>query len=356
VGDDVDPFTEVHVGYSHLAPQPRYSGRAGSETKGSERKPSELDEKILSFKKEKESESEIFRASLEARTSPLDLSGKDFAHYQLDKIDLSNTRLQRSVFSFASITESIFDYSDLTQSNFSNSKLPDSSLSNTNLFLANFQASDLTRANLSNASIFATMFTDAKMRGANLSVQKSKNGTCDQFKEWGSIGSCFAGVDLVGANLRHRCFRNSNFELGDLSNADLTGAVFSGSNFKPKWRYKPFESTKLCRTILDDTEFWDVNFGKTDFSDVISARGASFGRVDFNEIILDNANLASSRITESSFCGLKYGLETTIFAQTAFIRCDFTEADLSRGNFEGAKFEDCIFSNTRMPDGTIPNS
>jgi uncharacterized protein YjbI with pentapeptide repeats len=201
------------------------------------------------------------------------------------------------------------------------------------------------------------MFAGAKMRGANLSIgQHSFNGSCDQFEEWGSIGSCFAGADMVGANLRHRCFRNSNFALADLRNADLTGAAFSGSNFKPKWRYK-FEKTKLCKTILDDTEFWDVNLEDTDFSEVISAKGASFGRVDFGTAILDNANFGASRITKSNFFGWsKFSFKDVIFAETAFIKCDFSEADLTLGNFEGAKFEDCIFSNTRMPDGTIKNS
>ena len=118
-------------------------------------------------------------------------------------------------------------------------------------------------------------------------------------------------VDLRRARIEHSSFRNANLVFGKLDAARIQGGSFWGAN-------------------LQTTQWWSVRANGVDF------RRASFPMVDLDNAIFDNCDFGEAQLVRGD-----PRVDGGTAANTLFIECDFTRADLSGLELRRTRFERC---------------
>ncbi len=257
----------------------------------------------------------------ELNNKPLNLSQS-----KLNKIDLSDLRIERSDFS----------KSNLSNINFSNSILIGS----------DFSESKIKRINVNGANLSGSIFDNADISGdltnSDLSYVKG-TGT--------KLGGDLIGSDLTGADL------NDAIIYGDLNGANLENANLEGASI-----YK-LSGAKLKNTNLNHINSRSNNFRRpSDFINVdlsgfdLSGSDLSetnFGRSKFVNTKLAKANLTGSKLRDTDFKGADLSeadLSSSRYGQTDISGADFSGANINGTIWNGGLY-DC---KTKFPSGFNP--
>jgi uncharacterized protein YjbI with pentapeptide repeats len=231
------------------------------------------------------------------------------------------------------------------------------SLAGADLYYANLRRAKLVSADLSGANLEGANLEGADLSGADLSGANLVNAKVS--------GAKFSGARFAGATF-----------LGLYEGADASDADFRGANF--------LFVLDLDRnwTEFEDFDLSGANFSGCDVSglaiegnapdDFASTNGANFDGVRqssednfFSMIYVDcsSCTFRSADLPHSPNFGevnLAYSdLTGAVIQNGMIVKVDFSGANLTNTSFLNAwefrknVFQDTIFSNTTMPDGTI---
>gem|GEM_PF-545964 len=156
-------------------------------------------------------------------------------------------------------------------------------------------------------------------------------------------GSCVK-CDLSNRNLPGLSFQGSNFSGSNFTNANLSGAQFDGANLSNT----QFNKAYLMRiqgshVVLSDSTLYSATLTEaviisSDFS------GSNFKRAD-----LTRGDFSGTNFTKSTFKG-------TDAIDCRFTGSNFTNAKLDHGNFTGSDFTNANMSNVKFGDANVTNS
>jgi uncharacterized protein YjbI with pentapeptide repeats len=212
----------------------------------------------------------------------------------------------------------------------------------------NLDGQDLSGLTLTNLDLNNFSFLNSKFDGSNLRNSRLRGARFG--------GATFRNVDLRGADLSDAQGQGANFTGADLRDAKLAtglGSIFVGANLENLEVIGLFDfngdvsganvkglKAPGVRLFLENAA--GLDFSGSDFSSALIAGGMSFA----------GANLTGVKFNNASFSYNAIGIEQ--------FRVRFDNANLTNADLSGATgFYDApgiIFSNTRMPDGTIRNN
>ncbi len=133
-----------------------------------------------------------------------------------------------------------------------------------------------------------------------------------------------------------RDFTGQRFGVG-LTDQIIRGGIYSRTNFNEGF----FESSSFIEVDLSFADFSLIRMYESSFMNCFM-EGTDFTAAEFGQVIFKNVNLTKA-----------------IFRGAVFSEFDFSRTDLSYVDFRGAKdfdcvgFNDVIFYETIMPDGSI---
>lgn len=163
---------------------------------------------------------------------------------RLDCLDFKRADLSDADMRYATLTDACLDRADLEGTDLSwasceGASIRKSNLVRTKLDCASFDFADLTGSDFELASAEETSFDSALMVECNLRDTNLFASHLDRVRMASirAVGTRMTGCSLVLADMKDSLFFNVNLKNGDLSFADLRGAIFtkcymSGSNVK----------------------------------------------------------------------------------------------------------------------------
>jgi uncharacterized protein YjbI with pentapeptide repeats len=260
-----------------------------------------------------------------------DLKAAVMPNINLQEADLSDSNLQGADLSGADLSQA-----DLSRANLHAARLVGANLTGANLVGANFSDTDLTDARLDKTYLRLADFTRANLTRATL-VEADGRGwlETDDKKNIRERHTSFQEAILRGANLSEAYLRMCNFRGADLSEAKLISADLSGVDATPLPPAKGSKDNKPLVTLFNAA---DLNFA--------NLRKARITYCDFRKANLHGADLRQAQMGGSF---READLSQAILLDTAFSKCDLTNADLTATNLESSQF-----NNVRMPNGEPP--
>ena len=131
---------------------------------------------------------------------------------------------------------------------------------------------------------------------------------------------------------------SANLSLVNLSGANLSEAVFSGTDL----RGTNLSNSNLTGCVFIDPKLEGANFNGADLA------SADFAFVNFDGVSMRGANLLGAQLSESRF--LNSDLTGANLSNAWLWRCDFENANLSRAVFSGAEFKETWFEPAQLPE------
>jgi len=280
-----------------------------------------------------------------------------FDRAQMLGVDLTASVVLRSSFHETSLVGATVRFADFKESDFSEADLR----------FADFTGTDLFQSDLSGADLRGAVLSDADLRFAKLHGSRIDSLTIlppgariawsilnDSRRNRDFSESDLTGMLLTDADLRDIDLSGSILVAVDLQRADLRGADLSGV---------AHELLDLRGTQIDErTRFplllefiWNMVNGKEE--------GLELGGLDFHEAVLTQAFLHKAQLRRANLSG------------AVMIRADLSQADLRDANLQGAflngadlrganlkgaliqgtDFDQALFQDTIMPDGSVRN-
>jgi uncharacterized protein YjbI with pentapeptide repeats len=146
-----------------------------------------------------------------------DLSNTDLAAADLERADLSTTRLAGALLVAANLKHADLSYTDL-----SSARLQLAHLAGANLDSAHLTGADLRDADLTGADLEFAYLSNARLAGAHLA------GADLEYAHLAGVD--LAGVDLMHANLANADLKGANLAHTRLADANLVSASLEGAN------------------------------------------------------------------------------------------------------------------------------
>jgi len=151
---------------------------------------------------------------------------------------------------------------------------------------------------------------------------------------WGNLSAnqkSFVGQDLSGKDFSNSNLENKIFFGSDLTNANFENSVLSGSDFSlanlegANFKNAAIDGIKLRQTILDQTDFTNVDF-----------RQVELENVDLTNAILKNTKLQQKDLTK-----------------TFLYKSDLTGADLTQANLSVVYLGDTILKDANLTSALL---
>lgn len=235
----------------------------------------------------------------ELDNKPLNLSQS-----QLNEINLSDLRIERSDFSKSILRDINLSNSILIGSDFSQAKIKRININGANLSGSIFDkadvSGDLTNSDLSYVKGIETKlsgdFSSSNLTGATLKdviIYGDLNGAnLENANLEGASIYKLSGAKLENTNLNHINSRSDNFRRpSDFNNVDLSGFDLTGSDLsETNFHSSKFVNTKLIKANLTGSKLSDTNFRDADLTgaDLSSSR---YGQTDLSGADFSGANL-----------------------------------------------------------------
>ncbi|HET6247444.1 MAG TPA: pentapeptide repeat-containing protein [Tepidisphaeraceae bacterium] len=198
-----------------------------------------------------------------------------FRHANLTRARLEKGNFTDARFGSAKLCEANLDHISASRADFtaadlsgasavsavlSDCKLRNAKLERANLFGATLAASDLRDANARNAGLIRADFTGAQINGTDFSGANLGSAILNR-QDLGTAH--FSGASFHMAAMNHCNLEYMELPAPDFHEADLTGALLTGSIF-PRAN---FRGAKLNKCGLADIEWEGADFRKADFSE-----------------------------------------------------------------------------------------
>ncbi len=145
--------------------------------------------------------------------------------------------------------------------------------------------------------------------------------------------------DLVGINTGNNKFKHITLAKADLSETDLSGEIFAGSELK---------ETSFRGSTLVDAKFRAVALKGANFTGA-NLTNATFGGSDLNSACFDNANLTSAKLKGC-------GLNGATFKDATLVGTDFSQSDLTKISFDGQALDGVVFDSTSLKQTSFRNA
>ena len=135
------------------------------------------------------------------------------------------------------------------------------------------------------------------------------------------VGQNLSGNDFSNSNLENEIFFGSDLTNANFENSVLTGSDFSLANLKnANFKNAVVDGIKLRQTILDQTDFTNVDFSQVNLTNV-----------DLTNTILKNSNLSNKDLTK-----------------TFLYKSDLSGADLTNSNLSVVYLGDTILKDANL--------
>lgn len=280
-----------------------------------------------------------------------------FIGFQLPQIQLSQQNLRDCVFDKTNLQNCQLQNSDLRDTSFKESNLNHANLAGTSLERANFEKADLRNANFQDILFNArTNFRGANLEGANFSGLdltrspdfKHANLSQTNFNQVNLRGVNCKDWYLAGASFRHANLIDTNLKQTTLTDADLTGAIYSlkttfPRGFQPQGARLITAGADLSEQDLSGYDLSELDLTKINLSKA-NLTQTNFTRCDLTDADLSGANLRRSQLRATC-------LEAN-FTAANLTAANLTEANVTGSNFTEANFEQAILkeANFTMTD------
>ena len=242
------------------------------------------------------------------------LSNTNFFSTNFDSINLINTDITNSDFSYSAICKLEIEKTTIHNVDFTKSVIHFADFSKSDLKNVRFDNSDCFNCKFDNIDILEIKISENLKRHTNFAGSSFKNV---DFSNWEHGKIDFSGktvidcssklltlipkADLTGANFSGSDFKHSIFKNIDLTNADLSSAYFLGVDFTganltgADLSYASFAYSSLSGVNLDGTTLHAVNFQYADLS------GQDFTVTD---VITDGLSFVETNLSNSNFSGI----------------------------------------------------
>jgi len=285
------------------------------------------------------------------------LSGKNFRGTIFDGIDLSGRDLSESKFESASFKNTNMKNADLTNAKFVNVDLTKvKSLVGANLFRTTISYSNLSGNDLDGVTLGYNNFQHSNLSGLDFTV------TSNKYIESGM----FVGADLSNANLEGFVFiakddlgnvitypavLTNGAKHADKSFSDLSVLFWEKGAYDVWVVAKKVVGNDLQMTIVRFTDFSSANLQNVNLSD------ADLTFAIFRNADLTNAKLSNAILTVANFDSANLqnvNLSDTDLRKAIFRNADLTNANLSNAVLTGADLTDANLTGAVL-DGAILN-
>lgn len=244
-------------------------------------------------------------------------------------------------------------------------------LSNVSLTDVNLQGADLSQAILTKAKLRSTNLTRAVLKGANLrgidcKVEAQYGGGLNQ-----SLRTIFRETDLSNADLSEAIFYFSDFSNANLNNANLNKAYFYHSYLiNADIEKVNLSYAKLTNSNLTGASLVGSDLNKADL-EVVKFQGKNLQEIRLRAVNLNKFNLVGLNISFADLSGAnlenanlrKANLQGANLEKANLQGANLTAINLENANLKGADLSDAItygwgvdgaeFASAIMPDGEI---
>jgi len=234
-------------------------------------------------------------------------------------------------------------------------------LANCNLNSVNLSGLDLSGANLAGATLHSTNLNGTKLAGADLRYVRGSSTSMN--------GADLSAANLTGASLTSM---NNGYYLTMDSNTLLTGADFSSSYMSyGDFVGVNFNGVVLLNAYLDYSDVTDATFVGARLTST-SMTYATALRAAFNSAVMNSSNLSYSDVSGANFtnANLTYAnlvratfSSTTIAVGANLVRAqigsttlrnvDFTGANMSAINMDSSDLQGAILAGVTMTDAYV---
>lgn len=273
-------------------------------------------------------------------------TGGDVNSRVINRIELSDGRLEGLNFDHAWMEEVKFEGRPLSRSSFKGAIANDSHFIKSNLFETDFRGTMLHRAN----------FRESILANADFSSSGSEELLLETF--FG--GANLRGVDFSDAILSHvtmsRTSLSSYQSVPDTNCSEVRRAtlamsfgVQSGSSTSEE---APINDASLRNAVIWHTKLAGTNLNKTDLS-ASKITGSSFFRASANEAIFSGSEISYGRFACAKLEAAEFKdstIENSEFRRASLISSDFSSATIRALDFSGADLRCADFTNITVPE------
>ena len=228
-------------------------------------------------------EAEITPPATDIQAALTVLGRRTWRDTEKNRIDLSNTNLQRADLSYAHLEGASFKQSHLEQANLYCAQLEQATLNSAHLEKVNLRDANIKKAKLVSTHLEGAILMDANLKGAILIYSNLKR------------------AELVSANLEGAILESINLEQATLVAANLKGAILNSANL---------EESDLIDAQLEDAALRSAKLKKANLM-YVNLKRTNLRNTNFEGTHLMGANLSGAKINiKTSFSNAKYSKET----------------------------------------------